>query len=134
MSDRGANNCWYRRSKGSALLSTATRETHWTRRGGRWTLGLVSFAVSGPRIVQSVECWREGLTMHAQAVARPRALSVVAGLADEIDVNNAPQVGNDLFAAMRPGFGVVIADTTGTAYCDAMGIRCLLEASSRATA
>jgi anti-anti-sigma factor len=72
--------------------------------------------------------------MRGQAVGRPQALSVVVRLPDVIDVNNARRVGNDLYAAMRPGFGVVIADMTATAYCDVMGIRCLLEASSRATA
>jgi STAS domain-containing protein len=46
----------------------------------------------------------------------------VATLPGEIDMANAYRVGADLDAAFGPGVGVVIADMSGTRFCDTSGI------------
>ena len=46
----------------------------------------------------------------------------------EIDMANADRVGADLEAAFGPGVGVVVADMSGTRFCDSLGIRALVMA------
>jgi hypothetical protein len=41
---------------------------------------------------------------------------------------NADRVGADLEAAFGPGVGVVVADMSGTRFCDSLGIRALVMA------
>ena len=53
------------------------------------------------------------------------ALAVVR-LPAEIDQNCAEQVGKDLAAAFSPKARAVIADLTGTTYCDSSGVRALV--------
>ena len=52
----------------------------------------------------------------------------------EIDMTNADQVGADLDAAFGPGIAVVIADMSGTRFCDTSGIHALVLAHQRAKA
>ena len=54
------------------------------------------------------------------APAQPRA--VVVTLPAEIDIANAGSVGEELSAAFAPGVRTVIADMTGTRFCDSSGI------------
>jgi anti-sigma B factor antagonist len=63
------------------------------------------------------------------ATAKPLVLPEIVTLPGEIDVTNAPRIGDELQAACRPGTAVVIADMTGTAFLDSSGVRCLLLAS-----
>jgi anti-anti-sigma factor len=58
----------------------------------------------------------------------------VVMLPDEIDVINADAVGERLVAAIVPGVAVVIADLTGTTFCDCAGVSALLLASRKARA
>ncbi len=53
---------------------------------------------------------------------------VVITLPAEIDITNAGQVGQDLMAAVRPGVTTVIADMTGTVFCDCSGMTALVRA------
>jgi anti-sigma B factor antagonist len=59
---------------------------------------------------------------------------VVVPLPPEIDLTNADWVGERLGEACASGAGVVIADLTGTSFCDSSGIRFLLLANDEATA
>ena len=63
---------------------------------------------------------------------RGQADLVVVTLPDEIDVVNADRVGADLNAAFELGVGVVIADMSGTRFCDTSGIYTLVMACKRA--
>ena len=55
-------------------------------------------------------------------------------LPGEIDMANADRVGEDLLAAFGPGVGIVIADMSGTRFCDTSGIHALVIAHQRAKA
>jgi anti-anti-sigma factor len=60
--------------------------------------------------------------------------TVVVTLPGEIDMANADRVGKDLEAAFGPGVGVVVADMSGTRFCDTSGIHALVRAYKRAKA
>ena len=60
--------------------------------------------------------------------------TIMVTLPGEIDMANAGRVGADLEAAFRPGVGVVIADMSGTRFCDTSGIHALVMAYKRAQA
>lgn len=60
--------------------------------------------------------------------------TIVVTLPAEIDLANADRVGADLNAAFGPGVGVVVADLSGTRFCDSSGIRELVLAHKRARA
>jgi anti-sigma B factor antagonist len=62
--------------------------------------------------------------------AQPRA--VVVTLPAEIDIANADGVGDELGAAFGPGVRTVIADMTGTRFCDSSGISMLVRAHHQA--
>src|SRR5262249_49938882 len=47
---------------------------------------------------------------------------------------NADRVGEELNAAFGPGVGIVIADMSGTRFCDTSGIHALVMAHQRAKA
>jgi anti-sigma B factor antagonist len=66
----------------------------------------------------------------SQRLAQP----VVVTLPAEIDISNATRVGEELCAALAPGVGTVIADMTGTRFCDSSGISMLLVAHRKAIA
>jgi anti-sigma B factor antagonist len=59
---------------------------------------------------------------------------VVVALPGEIDITNACQVRQRLYAALDAGAPVVVADMTPTRFCDSMGLRALVQAHKRATA
>ena|SRR5919108_819280 len=59
---------------------------------------------------------------------------VVVTLPREIDLANAPQAGRQLGAALATGATIVVADMTGTTFCDSMGMRALVMAHKRAAA
>ena len=63
-----------------------------------------------------------------------RAETIVVTLPGEIDMANADRVGEDLDAAFGPGVGVVVADMSGTRFCDTSGIHALVMAYKRAKA
>jgi anti-sigma B factor antagonist len=51
---------------------------------------------------------------------------VVVPMPAEIDLANAARVGEQLCTAAGPGVTVIVADLTGTQFCDSAGIRTLL--------
>ena len=51
---------------------------------------------------------------------------VIAALPAEIDLSNSAEVGAALRQNFKPGVSLVIADLTGTVFCDSSGIRQLL--------
>jgi len=53
---------------------------------------------------------------------------VIVRLPAEIDVSNAEQVRMGLCAALTPGVRIVVADLTGTTFCDVAGVRSLARA------
>jgi anti-anti-sigma factor len=59
---------------------------------------------------------------------------VVVTLPVEIDISNADRIGEELCAAFAPGVTTVIADMTGTRFCDSSGISMLVVAHRKATA
>ncbi len=65
---------------------------------------------------------------------RAPATTIVVTLPAEIDLANADRVGADLEAAFAPGVAVVVADLSGTRFCDTSGIRALVLAHQRAQA
>ena len=69
-------------------------------------------------------------------VDSPRAhgATIVVHLPGEIDMANATRVGEELDAAFGPGVGIVIADMSGTRFCDTSGIHALVMAHQRAKA
>jgi len=66
--------------------------------------------------------------MSTQPVTRPAVVVLPA----EIDATNASDVRALLAAAARPGVQVVIADMTGTVFCDTSGVRAFVLAHQRA--
>jgi anti-anti-sigma factor len=66
---------------------------------------------------------------------RPVPASViVVRLPAEIDSSNAEHVCQRLCTALTPGARVVVADLTGTTFCDVAGVRGLARARTYATA
>ena len=60
--------------------------------------------------------------------------TIVVHLPGEIDMANANRVREELNAAFGPGVGIVIADMSGTRFCDSSGIHALVFAHQRAQA
>ena len=61
-----------------------------------------------------------------------QARVVVVTLPTEIDISNAGRIGEELCAAFAPGVTAVIADMTGTRFCDSSGISMLVVAHQKA--
>jgi anti-anti-sigma factor len=59
---------------------------------------------------------------------------VVVALPAEVDISNAEGIGEALRAAFAPGVRTVIADMTGTRFCDSTGISMLVLAHRKALA
>ena len=59
---------------------------------------------------------------------------VIITLPPEIDLTNADEVLEMITAACAPGVSVIIADLTGTTFCDSGGLQRLLQASRKAAA
>jgi anti-sigma B factor antagonist len=53
---------------------------------------------------------------------------------EEIDITNAPELRSALLEAAAHGHGTLVADMTGTQFCDSSGLRTLLAAHKRAQA
>ena len=62
----------------------------------------------------------------------PRA--VVVTFPGEIDMGNAAGVGEELNAAFNAGAAIVVADMSGTRFCDTSGIHALVMGHKRAKA
>ena len=58
----------------------------------------------------------------------------VVPLPAEIDITNYTAAAAILLSAVDNGSGLLIADMTGTTFCDSSGMRMLLAANDRATA
>jgi len=63
-----------------------------------------------------------------------RVVPVVVVLPAEIDVTNADEVYQQLVGALSPGVAAVIADMTGTAFCDSSGVHAIMHANESAAA
>ena len=63
-----------------------------------------------------------------------RARVVVVTMPAEIDVTNADRIGEELSAAIASGAGIVVADMTGTRFCNSSGISMLVLAHRQAAA
>lgn len=63
-----------------------------------------------------------------------RAGTVVVTLPGEIDMANATTVREELKAAFDAGAAIVVADMSGTRFCDTSGIHALVMAHKRAEA
>jgi anti-sigma B factor antagonist len=61
-------------------------------------------------------------------------MPVIIALPPEIDITNASDVLALITAACAPGVPVVIADLTGTSFCDSAGFHHLIQASHKAAA
>ena len=59
---------------------------------------------------------------------------VVVTMPAEIDISNADRTGEELCAAFAPGVTTVIADMTGTSFCNSSGISVLVLAHRQAAA
>jgi len=70
----------------------------------------------------------------ARHLTRSRARPVVVTMPAEIDVTNADQIGEALTAAVASGAGIVVADMTGTRFCNSSGISMLVLAHRQAAA
>jgi anti-anti-sigma factor len=69
--------------------------------------------------------------MDAQEIL---AIPVIVTMAAEIGITNAGSTAEQLLSAIAPGVSAVIADLTGTAFCDCSGVRSLLLADHKAAA
>lgn len=58
----------------------------------------------------------------------------VVAAPEEIDITNAPQLLSALLEAISRGSGTLVADLTGTRFCDSSGIKALIAAHKRAHA
>jgi anti-sigma B factor antagonist len=63
-----------------------------------------------------------------------RAPVVVVTMPAEIDVTNADRIGGELSAAIGGGAAIVVADMTGTRFCNSSGISMLVLAHRQAVA
>jgi anti-anti-sigma factor len=63
-----------------------------------------------------------------------QAGTVVVTFPAEVDMGNAAQVGEELDAAFDAGAAIVVADMSGTRFCDTSGIHVLVMAHKRAKA
>jgi anti-anti-sigma factor len=70
----------------------------------------------------------------SRPLTRSRARPVVITMPAEIDITNADRIGRELSAAIAAGAGIVIADMTGTTFCNSSGISVLVLAHRQAAA
>ena len=71
---------------------------------------------------------------HSRHLMPARAPVVVVTMPAEIDVTNADRIGGELSAAIAGGAGIVVADMTGTRFCNSSGISMLVLAHRQAAA
>ncbi len=63
-----------------------------------------------------------------------QVMPVVVELPAEIDVTNSEQVYQQLVAVLAPGVDTVVADMTGTIFCDSSGVHAIMHAYETADA
>jgi anti-sigma B factor antagonist len=63
-----------------------------------------------------------------------QVMPVVVKLPAEIDVTNSEQVYQQLVEVIAPGVDTVVADMTGTVFCDSSGVHALMHAYETASA
>ncbi|HEX9040623.1 MAG TPA: STAS domain-containing protein [Trebonia sp.] len=63
-----------------------------------------------------------------------QVMPVVVELPAEIDVTNSEQVYQQLVAVLAPGVDTVVADMTGTVFCDSSGVHAIMHAYETAGA
>jgi anti-sigma B factor antagonist len=61
-------------------------------------------------------------------------MPVIIALPPEIDITNASGVLDLITAACAPGVTVIVADLTGTSFCDSAGLQHLIQASRKTAA
>jgi anti-anti-sigma factor len=59
---------------------------------------------------------------------------VIVSMPADIDITNADSIGEQLLAAIAPGMSAVVADLTGTIFCDCSGARSLMLGYRKAVA
>jgi anti-anti-sigma factor len=67
-------------------------------------------------------------------LAHARGRPVVVTLPAEIDITNADRIGEELSSAIARGARIVVADMTGTRFCNSSGISMLVLANRQAAA
>lgn len=67
-------------------------------------------------------------------VARVQDALMVVRFPDEVDVTNIDDIGKALDSAFAPDVAIVIADMTGTSFCDSSAVQLLAQAHRRAAA
>jgi anti-anti-sigma factor len=95
--------------------------------------GLISPAatwVAGNARTAEGELLMDGSRHLTHARARP----VVVTMPAEIDITNADRIGEELSSAIARGAGMVVADMTGTRFCNSSGISMLVLAHRQAAA
>jgi anti-anti-sigma factor len=71
-------------------------------------------------------------SLRRSTAAGPGPQTVVVTLPAEIDVANGEQVRDALARARRGGGAIVVADATGTTFCDCAAVRALVRAHGEA--
>jgi len=71
---------------------------------------------------------------RSRRLARTGAQPVVVTMPAEIDITNADRIGEELSSAIARGAGIVVADMTGTRFCNSSGISMLVMAHRQAAA
>src|SRR5262245_41086396 len=71
---------------------------------------------------------------RSRRLARTRAQPVVVTMPAEIDITTADRIGEELSSAIARGAGIVVADMTGTRFCNSSGISMLVMAHRQAAA
>jgi anti-sigma B factor antagonist len=64
--------------------------------------------------------------MENQPMTASAGTSSIVTLPAEIDATNSGQVETDLVSACVPGTSVLVADLSGTTFCDSSGLRVLV--------
>ena len=62
------------------------------------------------------------------------AVPVIVTIPADIDISNADSIAEQLLSALASGVSAVVADLTGTTFCDCSGVRSLMLASDKAAA
>lgn len=71
---------------------------------------------------------------QSQFSRRGSGTGQVVTLSPEIDITNACVNGAELASALVPGVTLVVADMTGTTFCDCRGVRMLAHTCTEAAA
>jgi anti-anti-sigma factor len=72
--------------------------------------------------------------MHSRLSVSTQRGDTVVVLPPEIDIRNAPSIGDQLFVLLDQGVVSLIMDLTTTGFCDCAGLREIVRAGRRAQA